>query len=96
MTDFTSQAIAAPSGPGRSYFLTRLLRDVVFGEAALAGLDPKVERRARWVSIGSYAACGVVLLVASGLWLGSYIGNRQLITQVHAGAATYTALLGEL
>lgn len=25
-----------------------------------------------------------------------YIGNRDLIAQVHAGASSYTALLGEL
>ena len=90
------QAVAAPSGPGRSYFLSRLLRDVVFNEAALAGLDPKVERRAKWVSIGAWAACAVVLLAASGTWLLSYIGNVELIAQVHAGAASYNAQFADL
>ena len=51
------QAVAGADGPGRSYFLSRLLQEVIFGEAALAGLDPKVERRARYISIGTYAAC---------------------------------------
>jgi type VI secretion system protein ImpL len=90
------QAVAAPGGPGRSYFLSRLLRDVVFGEAALAGLDPKVERRNRFISIGAYAACGLVLLLLAGSWFASYIGNIELISQVHAGATTYTAQIAEL
>ena len=51
--------MTAFSGAGRSYFLTRLLREVVFGEAALVGLDPKVERRQRWTSIGAYATCAL-------------------------------------
>ena len=90
------QAAPAPVGPGRSYFLSRLLREVIFGEAALAGLDPKVERRRKIISIGAYATCAIALLGMSASWLGSYIGNRDLIAQVHAGASSYTALLGEL
>jgi hypothetical protein len=39
------QAVSAFSGKGRAYFLTRLVKEVIFGEAALVGLDPKVERR---------------------------------------------------
>jgi type VI secretion system protein ImpL len=90
------QAVTAPSGPGRSYFLERLLREVIFGEASLAGLDPKVERRARWIGIGTYAACGLILLILAGMWIGSYIGNRDLIAQVHASVATYNTQLAEL
>lgn len=90
------QAAPAHSGPGRSYFLSRLLHDVVFGEAALAGLDPKVERRSRWVSLGAYAACALLLLMLAGSWLRSYVGNLDLIAQVHASAATYNAQFAEL
>ncbi len=90
------QALAAPSGPGKSYFLSRLLKQVVFNEASLAGLDPRLERRARWVSVGAYAACGLVLLLLAGSWFGSYIGNIELISQVHAGVATYNTEHAEL
>ena len=90
------QAVAAPTGPGRSYFLARLMKEVVFGEASLAGLDPKVERRAKWLSIASYAVCAIVILALGGLWFGSYIGNIDLIAQVHASAATYNARFAEL
>ena len=71
------QTVASFSGSGRSYFLSRLVREVVFGEAALVGLDPKVERRARWIRRAAYAACGLVLLLLCGSWVASYIGNRR-------------------
>lgn len=90
------QAVAAPSGPGRSYFLTRLLKQVVFGEAGLAGLDPKVERRTKLLGIGTTVACCVVLLLLGLTWFNSYIGNRDLIAQVRAETATYRAQLAEL
>ena len=37
------QQMPAFSGTGRSYFLTRLMRDVIFGEANLVSADTKVE-----------------------------------------------------
>jgi type VI secretion system protein ImpL len=90
------QAVPAFSGSGRSYFLARLIKDVVFGEAGLVGLDPKVERRNRWISRAAYAGCALLLLVLAGSWTASYFGNRALIAEVHAGAATYNAQLTEL
>lgn len=90
------QALAAPAGPGRSYFLQRLLREVVFGEASLAGLDAKLERRQRWISAATYAACAAVLLALLGSWASSYVGNRALIAEVHAGTEIYRTQLAEL
>jgi type VI secretion system protein ImpL len=90
------RSVRAFSGLGRSYFLSRLLREVVFAEAGLVGLDPKVERRARWLSRATYAGCALVLLLLGGSWLVSYIGNRELIVQVHAATATYNSQYAEL
>ncbi len=77
------QAVTAFSGTGRSYFLTRLVRDVVFGEASLVSTDPKIEARARWTYRAAYAGCALVLLLLAGFWTASYLGNRALIAQVH-------------
>src|SRR6185436_1802531 len=52
---------------GRSYFLGRLLRDVIFNEARLAGADPGRERRRRWTRIGTVAASALLLVVGLGL-----------------------------
>src|SRR4029077_14591897 len=75
---------------------TRLIKEVVFGEAALVGLDRKVERRARLLSYGTYAVCGLALLFLGGTWLASYIGNRTLIAEVHAASAQYNTQAAEV
>jgi len=78
---FGLQASAAPAaaGRGRSYFLTRLLHDVVFSEAALAGIDVKGEQRRKllkWAAIGATASVVVLSIV---LWAMSYSYNRNLV-----------------
>jgi len=83
------QAVSAFSGAGRSYFLSRLIREVVFGEAGLVGRDPKVERRRRWRAIGAYAACAAVLISLTTLWTVSWFKNRALIADAHAQAGKY-------
>jgi type VI secretion system protein ImpL len=69
---------------GRSYFITALLRDLIFKEAALAGLDPGVERRQRrlrWAAAGLAALaavlCGALLAI-------SYVRNQRIVNQVDA------------
>lgn len=90
------QSVTAFSGRGRSYFLSRLIKEVVLGEAALVGLDPKVERRNRFLSYGTYAACAMVLLLLAGAWLASYVGNSELIGRVNASVAIYNNQSSEL
>ncbi|HET9019809.1 MAG TPA: type VI secretion system membrane subunit TssM, partial [Acetobacteraceae bacterium] len=90
------QSVTAFSGAGRSYFLARLMKDVVFGEAGLVSLDPKVERRQRMVRIGTYATAALVLLVLTGLWTMSWFGNRSVITNTHAAALHYEQQYAEI
>ena len=52
---------------GRSYFLGRLLLDVVFNEARLAASDPRQERRTKLVRAGVLAACALVLVAGVAL-----------------------------
>ena len=90
------QAVTAFSDAGRSYFLTRLVREVMFGEAALVGLDRKVERRQRWTWIGAYATAAAVLLSLTGVWTASYFGNRLMIAEAHETAQHYQGQYAEL
>src|SRR2546429_9644141 len=63
--------LPAQHATGKSYFLTRFLREVVFQEAGLAGFDLKWERRRQWLQTGAVAACGVALVLATPLWWAS-------------------------
>ncbi|MGX9963616.1 type VI secretion system membrane subunit TssM [Roseomonas sp. F4] len=61
---------------GRSYFLGRLLKDVVFGEARLAARDRGQAQRGRLVQIGAWAAA-VLLLIGGGAWGYAAISAEQ-------------------
>lgn len=75
------------AGAGKSFFLKRLLHEVVFGEAGLAGFDPVLERKQHFARIAAYAAMGAVTLALAVLWTASFSGNRDLIAAAEAKAA---------
>jgi len=71
---------------GRSYFLTRFLREVVFPEAGLAGLDLRWERRRRLLRTAAMATAAMIVIVAVATWSLSYLQNEQYIADVGAQA----------
>ena len=81
------QGLDAFRGTAKSFFVTRLLREVIFPEAALAGLDPRLEQRRRWLKWGAYAGAGLLTLSAAAAWTLSYVSNRAYITEVAGQAA---------
>ncbi|TFW27719.1 type VI secretion system membrane subunit TssM, partial [Massilia horti] len=73
--------LAAPAATGKSYFLMRLLREVVFQEAGLAGLNAARERRNRWLlRAGVCAVCVGALALLAG-WGASYPRNQELVRE---------------
>src|SRR5581483_207384 len=83
------QRLSAQSGRGRSYFLGRLLSEVVFREAGLVGAGRGARRRRRLALAGAGAVAGLVLLAATGGWVASYLGNARLIGEVATAATAY-------
>lgn len=83
------QAVSAFSGAGRSYFLTRLMREVVFNEAGVVGLDPKVEARQKLKMRLTFAACGLALVLSTGFWVNSYFINRGMVNTTRDLVAQY-------
>jgi type VI secretion system protein ImpL len=67
---------------GRSFFLSRLLSEVVFAESALAGTDLKWERRRGWLAVGAYALVAAVTAVALVAWGVSYVNNQAYVAKV--------------
>ena len=77
---------------GRSYFITALLRELMFKEAGLATADARVERRrklVRWI-VGGVIALLMVLL-AAGL-ATSYVRNARYVEQMTAQSAALDKL----
>ena len=76
--------VPAQHPSGRSYFLTRLLREVVFPEAGLAGTNLRWERRLRWLERATVAATVVGLALVTFGWVLSYTRNREYLGEVAA------------
>ncbi|NMJ39952.1 type VI secretion system membrane subunit TssM [Roseomonas sp. JC162] len=71
---------------GRAYFITRLLKDVIFNEARLASGDRKADKRRRVVAIAAWSIAGLVTL-GGGLygwksWSDEQARERRLSEQV--------------
>lgn len=68
---------ATRAGQGRSYFLKDLLSEVVFKESALAGYDPRADRRQRLLYTAGAGAAVAVAIVLIGIWVGAYVGQSR-------------------
>ncbi len=76
------QVVLPDPSSGRAYFITRLLRDVIFQEVGLAGTNARLERRRAWLQRGALiliAVLTVLALVGFGI---SYQRNRAYIANV--------------
>ncbi|MBK1836592.1 type VI secretion system membrane subunit TssM [Azospirillum sp. YIM B02556] len=88
-------ALPAASG-GRSFFLTRTLREVVFAEAGLVGANSGLERRRRLLRGGAVVAMLLAGLAVAAFWANSFVGNTALVAGVDAAAAKAQAELAPL
>lgn len=74
------QQLASFSGKGKSFFINRLLKDVIFSESGMAGTNKSLEKKLQWLQMGSAIAAGLATLVIAGLWFASYQANKKVIT----------------
>jgi type VI secretion system protein ImpL len=75
---------ALGGGHGKSYFLRRLLQDLVFVEAHLVSHNPQAERRRSLLRAAGFAAVGVVAVAVLAGWAISWSRNQAYVEQVAA------------
>ncbi len=79
-----ARAAAIAPGRGKSFFLHRLLKNVVFAERGLGTLDLKAERRRHALRITAMAAMGVLATAVIVGWAVSRARNLDHAAQVAA------------
>ena len=81
-----------PAGQGKAYFIERLLEEVVFAEAGLAGVNRRAELLRQGFQLGAYAlvVIGVVGLLLAMTW--SYRANVDYLARVAQVAEPLAAL----
>ena len=90
------QSVPVYSGQGRSYFITRLLKEVVFQEAELTGVDQKLEQRRLWVQRGAYASAIGLCVGLVALWLTSFTRNQLAIEKQEEIIAEYRTAVNDM
>jgi type VI secretion system protein ImpL len=75
------------SAQGRAYFVNRLLKEVIIGEAGLGKRTSKVYARERRLLIGGLGTMAALFLLLTGLWSVSYIGNRHFQNRILGSVA---------
>lgn len=76
-------------GAGKSYFLHRLLKDVVFPEAELVGVNRRIESATQWLRRAVYGSLAAIFVGALFLWTGSLAQNRIYMGEVRDYIAQY-------
>jgi type VI secretion system protein ImpL len=89
------QELPAFRGRPKSFFISRLLKDVIFPEAELAGLDPRIERRRTWFRLAAYTSLLVLSIGLLTMWSVSYFKNSQAIAKVEEKLNEYRKISGK-
>ncbi|WP_444923653.1 type VI secretion system membrane subunit TssM [Microbulbifer sp. DLAB2-AF] len=89
--DFGLERSVGPKfqGVGKSFFLNRLLKDVVFPEAELVGVNRKVESANLWLRRGVYVTLAAAFVGSIFLWSGSLASNKLSMGEVNDHLAAY-------
>ncbi|MDS4015083.1 MAG: type VI secretion system membrane subunit TssM [Candidatus Accumulibacter sp.] len=89
------RVLPPPAGSGKSFFLSRLLREVVFAEQRVGGTNLKWERRRGLIHTGGLI---VLALLTLGLLLGwtlSYLTNSRYLDEVDTATEAAKPLVAQ-
>jgi type VI secretion system protein ImpL len=83
--------VHTPGAQQRTFFVERLLKDVLFRESGFAGTNPKLERQKILLQAASYLGVLVVTVLLLAGFLESYGRNSAYLTQVEDALKNYPA-----
>src|SRR6201985_2872215 len=84
------QVLPPAASSGRSYFLTHLLRGVIFAESDISGRSARIETRRGRIALALYSLLGLISLLLIVGWTISFVRNQALIRDVADAAADVT------
>jgi type VI secretion system protein ImpL len=89
------RAAALRPQQGRSYFLGRLVSQVILGEAMLVSEPPAARTRRIALRAASYAAVGLLTLGAAGWLVAGHSAGQREIADMSSAFAAYEAIAKE-
>ncbi|MEQ1636207.1 MAG: type VI secretion system membrane subunit TssM [Methylococcales bacterium] len=82
-------AVPLFSGKGKSFFITRLLKEVIFEEALIVGVNPRLERLQRLLRQAIYIGTAAVIMLMTLLWSVSYNKNINVLNNLGSHIQQY-------
>jgi type VI secretion system protein ImpL len=87
------QVLPPAASSGRSYFLTHLLRGVIFAESDISGRSAVIEKRRGRIALAAYSLLALLSLLLIVGWTISFVRNQALIHEVGDATAEVTKLV---
>ncbi|MFT5083871.1 MAG: type VI secretion system protein ImpL [Lentisphaeria bacterium] len=88
---FSRESIQASNQQGKSFFLGRLFRDVIFPESELVGSNTRYEAFMRWGQRAVILGLTIVTVSIVLVWTGSMTRHKMYMTEVGALTNEFTA-----
>lgn len=74
---------------GKSYFINKLFKDIIFSEAELVGVNKKFEQIIIWSRRVAFVALATAFVGSLSIWIGGVAQNKMLISKVASSYNTY-------
>lgn len=87
MLKMERKVLAPMAASGKSFFLTKLIKEVIFPESGLVSLDEKKEKNRKLLLRGAYVLIALLAVGMVAAWTFSYFKNDALIKDVQAKVA---------
>ncbi len=86
---FSREVAQLPQQQGKSYFISKLFREVIFPEAELVGSNVKYESMIRWLQRGAYLAMVFITLGLGSVWSASVMRHKGYMANVEEQLSEY-------
>lgn len=91
-----ASVVSLPGSQGKSFFINRLFKSVIFPEAELVGSNRKYEQFLLWLRRGTYATLGILFLISIAIWTSAYSRNKTYLEQVAEHGDRFTRLAANI
>ncbi|MCK4709688.1 MAG: type VI secretion system membrane subunit TssM, partial [Gammaproteobacteria bacterium] len=82
-------AVQPVAGQGKSYFIGRLFKELIFSESELVGTNKKAEKIYNWGRRGAYVSLVAVFIGTLAAWTGSIASNKLLLNDIESYLTKY-------
>jgi len=80
-------------GQGKSYFINRLFKDLIFKESDFAGTNRRYEKQRLWAQRVAYIGALTITILAAFAWATSFTRNQLYINAMDNAIADYAEVI---